>query len=271
MSVMKTALWIVPLTMVLSHCGGDDAAELSEPSPPHVAANTLVVGSGDSCRTDLDCGVARPHGGCMLGTCVGLLTTESQAVRVTLARRLMTADSAVRDEVIERLQAVIGSKQAGRTARLGAIEALGRIVIGDKGCGALCQALRAAATDSDEQVAIMARLALARRGDDSVRGQLIEDAQLGTEYLRCAAAEALGHYLDHQRSDEVIEGLASLLDDSAWSVRMAALRSLLMARDREQVQVAIKRLERRGDVAVHYLLERDRSSALSAKSPRGLP
>ncbi|MDP6945764.1 MAG: hypothetical protein QF464_16555, partial [Myxococcota bacterium] len=223
------------------------------------------------CHTDLDCGQQPQHGACMLGTCVGLLTTESQAVRVTLARRLETANVAVRDDAAERMLAVVGSETAGRGARLGAIEGIGRLIAREKPCGDLCAALRLAAKDDDEQLAVTARLALSRRGDETVRERLLEDARLGTEYLRCAAAEALGHQLDGQRSEEVVEALVALSDDAAWSVRMEALKSLLKVRDLAPVSAALARMKRRGDVAVRYLLDRDAFARAPATSAQDGP
>lgn len=219
------------------------------------------MGTGEPCTTDKNCGESAVSGACVLGTCFGLLTTESQPVRATLVGRLSAAPATVRTDATTRLLKALSHPMSSAGTRVGAIEGLGAVqrLTGD--CGPVCLALRKATQESDQTVAVSARLALARRADPTVLGALLEDAKEGTEHLRCSAVRAFRPYLRAGLMNKVLPTLLQLLTDKAPGVRRVAAETLAPWRAQAAIGAALEEAAAAHPGDLRYIVDRARLKA----------
>ena len=169
-----------------------DTPVVTAPQPPALQrAEAMILGLGTQCRRDADCGSPTGRGACILSTCFGLLTTENPAAQAALVERVSQAPTEVQTAARGLLMKVARSNTAGTSSRASAILGLGAILNVQR-CDEVCALLRE--LTGDESLAIHARLALAKRLDDTVGKDPIEDLNQGTEQLRCAAGRRLLAY-----------------------------------------------------------------------------
>jgi HEAT repeat protein len=221
-----------------SGCGHNNATD--DAMRPELAAASMLIGSGNPCFSDAGCGPPGARGACVLATCFGLLTTDSAAARASIADRLERAPVEVHEIAQLLLLKAMRDPQSGRSTRLGAIEGLGRLQKPDTPCDDGCGELRALLDETDEALAVAARLALARRRDAKARQGLIIDLRDGTEHLRCAAARALRIHVGRPDDKEVVAGLVALLSDPGPVVRQAAMEALAPVARRPEVAAALR-------------------------------
>ena len=197
-----------------------------------------------------------------MGSCFGLVTTDSRAARRVLADRLGQADPDVQAAAESVLLAEILAPPG--PGRLGVVEGMGAILAA-RGTGLkpdtcarepMCTALRAEATSPDERLATAARLALGRAGDASVRPALVEDTRLGTEQLRLEATLALGHHLAGSDAAGVVAALLARLDDDSAQVQEAAVRALAPLAARPDVAAALAGLRQGRSAHLRYTVDR---------------
>jgi hypothetical protein len=226
----------------------------------------IVRGSGGEhgCRGDKDCAPASSAvgGACVLGTCFGLLTTDSAPVRAVLADRLRRAPLAVRSAAAKELLAVLGGWQASGSVRAGAVAGLAAIVATDPSavtaCGEVCLALRAEAAAEDPRRAVAARLALGTAGDAAVVPELLIDLREGTELLRSQAvlalAPAAGRGDAAARSAQ--KAIIAALDDPSPAVADAAVAALERAAADPTVRKALEHAREHGAGRLRYAVDR---------------
>ena len=149
---------------------------------PEEAAKVLLLGTGATCDDDRGCESQGVASACVLGTCFGLLTTDTPAARAVLVDRIGNAPPELRNALSVLLQRAVVSGDAKTRARVAAVEGLGAIAAGDKGeCGESCTALRLLRKSTDPQIAAAARLALAAVGQPDVLKDVVDDLQQGAD------------------------------------------------------------------------------------------
>lgn len=272
----------LPLLVLWSVLGcGEPAPQAPAHVDPATASRVLVMGTGQLCTTDVQCsaGVATPQradaryrGACVLGTCFGLLTTESATVRAVLAERLSKAEPAVQVHARTRLLKVLSSPRSSPQTRLGAVIGLASVLDPHGPCEQACAALRDASKERDEHIAVAARLALARRADPTVLATLALDTREGTEHLRCSATRAMAPYLatgvaDVGPAKEALPALVERLDDRAPGVRRAAAEVLAPWRARPLVRAALAGAAKRHPADLRYVVARS-EAAQAGEAPR---
>ena len=175
-----------------SHADPEKAPALS----PADAARNVLLGTGKVCKDDRGCGAMPAAGACVLGTCYGLLTTDSNAVRAVLAARVAEVPQATQEVMAGALVQAIEDPEAQKRNTLGAIAGLGALLAQHQtgACEVLCEALRKPAKSVDPQIASTAARMLARRADLTVVDRLIGDLKEGSPHLAVATARALAHY-----------------------------------------------------------------------------
>ncbi|HAN32785.1 MAG TPA: hypothetical protein DCQ06_14420 [Myxococcales bacterium] len=186
------------------------------PQPAAKRAERIVVGLGTSCTKDANCGPVGSRGACIMTTCFGLLTTENPAAQMTLLERLRVADPQVQAVAGRLLIQVASSNQSDRTGRIAAVRGLGTLLKRDV-CNEACRSLRTIARSEDARLALLARLALSRRLDDTIIDDLMVDLERGTEQLRCAVARRMANYKQPkiQSALKQVTGLNCLLPPGA--------------------------------------------------------
>lgn len=214
-------------SLVLAAC----AAPAPEGPPPiatDVAVKMLLLGNGSVCESDAGCGRPPLAGACLLGTCFGLLTTDAPAARDVLIERLAVARADVRFGVERALVNALSHPDARARTRVAAVLGLGAVLSARQHtrCEEACTALRKAADSPEEDVAVAARLALARRGDETVLHELLADLRDGTPHLACAAARALGNYRSGKAANLARAALMAAATGSEASVTAAVRRAL---------------------------------------------
>ncbi len=251
--------WLVLTVAVLA----PGCAQTAAPPPldPVVASRLLVLGTGALCSKDQECGEGRTYGACVLGTCFGLLTSESQPVRATLLERIAASRPPVQASIVQQLLQALNHPTSSMTTRIGAVQGLGVTLSRGDRCAAACEALRRAAKESEEPVAVHARLALSQRADLAALPGLLGDAREGTEHLRCSAIRALDAYLAAGLAKQVLPGLLPLLDDRAPGVRRAAAETLVGWRARPDVARALDKAAMRHPGDLRYIVESARLAA----------
>ena len=194
---------------------------------PEEAAKVLLLGTGATCDDDRGCESQGVASACVLGTCFGLLTTDTPAARAVLVDRIGNAPPKLRNALSVLLQRAVVSGDAKTRARVAAVEGLGAIAAGDKGeCGESCTALRLLRKSTDPQIAAAARLALAAVGQPDVLKDVVDDLQQGTPHLQCAAARALSGYA-HKPGGQVARAeLEKAANSSDTQLADAAKRAL---------------------------------------------
>ncbi len=244
------------------------------PAAPAVDAEqavaTLVDGLGPSrlCRADGDCLAGGEKGACSMGTCFGLLTTDSRAIRRVLVDRLARAPVAVRQAAGKRIQRVYNSPTAGIATRVAVLEAMGAL-----GRAHLTEAdgerliLRLALSDGDAQVAATARVELASLGDATALPGLTEDLAQGTELLRAEAVRGLQGYAGTPQAPEAKALILTALADRSPVVQLAALRACQPWASEVAVRTALEQLVQ--ERAPHLRYEVDNLLAPAKATAKG--
>ncbi len=226
-------------------CGCSTPPPAEAPVDAAQAVLALVDGLGPTrlCQSDGDCAGGGQRGACSMGTCFGLLTTDSRAVRRALVDRLAHSPAAVQQAALLRLRPVCDSPTAGIATRVAVLEALGAL-----GRAHLTQAgterlsLRLALSDSELQVAATARVELGTLGEASALPGLTEDLSQGTELLRAEAVRGLQGYANTPQADEAKGLILGALADRSPVVELAALRACQPWAGEAQVIAALELL-----------------------------
>lgn len=203
-----------------------------------------------------------------MGTCFGLLTTDSRAVRRALVDRLTRAPQVVREAALRRIQPVYTSPTAGiatRVAVLEAMGALGRAHSTEANSERL--SLRLALSDGDAQVAATARVELASLGDASALPGVTEDLAQGTELLRAEAVRGLQGYAGTPQASEAKGLILGALADRSPVVQLAALRACQPWAGEAAVKAALEQLVQ--ERAPHLRYEVDNLLATAKNAAKG--
>jgi|GEM_PF-2725340 len=192
----------------------------SSPAPaavdPEVAAKAVLLGTGKTCEDDRGCGKAPAAGACLLGTCFGLLTSDSPAIRTVLVERLGQLTPQTQAFAERALLNALGHEDTSRRAQVAAIEGIGELLRNrdHAQCGEACTALRRFMKSTDVLLATSARLALANRADETVLDALLDDLRLGTPHLAVSAARGVIPYCGTTHKTRVIGALQKLAGTS---------------------------------------------------------
>ena len=195
---------------------------------PEAAVKRLLLGSGEMCQDDRGCGESPFNGVCMMGTCFGLLTTDSAPARSVLCSRLAGATVELRKRAEAVLLKALVSTTSTR-ARVATLEGLGALLSAapTKPCAEVCTALRKESQSSDPQLASTARRALASRGDETVLDALLMDLQEGAPHLSCATARALRGYRRGPVAVKARDALSKAAQGGNRAVARVARRALM--------------------------------------------
>lgn len=254
------ARWVT--LVIVCSAAGCAPKPAAPPVDPAKSSRQLILGTGALCNTDKACGEGPWTGACVLGTCFGLLTTETQAVRATLLERIHRAPPPVQQAVVNQLLKALSHPMSSVTTRVGAVQGLGATLQATGPCGEACKAVVASAREPDEPVAVSARLALSRRAELSVLPKLLKDTREGTEHLRCSATRAIGRYASTKASRQtdagksVVQALMLLLDDRAPNIRRAAAETLARWHEQPNVAKALREAATRHPGDLRYVVAR---------------
>lgn len=245
------------------------AAEAAIPVDQELVERRLLRGGGDTCNDDRDCGPSAARGTCLLGTCFGLLTTDSAAARAVLVDRIAALPRALADDVERVCATLLWRAEAMPAQRIAAAQGLYAVASARPldACGRACDELRKLLDEPDEGLASTARLGLAQLGDVSVIPALARDLRSGTEHSRCASARAMG--AAWQRSGraggEISVALLAALQDSSPMVRRVAAEALASHVEDAEVAAGLQAARRLHPADLGYVVDRANTSGGQAR------
>ncbi len=273
----RLARGLAVVALVLAGC-----SQAGEPDPagepPHsVAANptagaaveggvnaelvrrNILLGTGGVCDNDAGCGPSGARGVCVLGTCFGLLTTDSGAARAVLAMRLAALPAPLADGVVDELSRTLQRAEAMPGVRLSAAVGVAAVAgaRGAASCGQSCEVLKQLLDEPEVALAAVARHGLANAGERAVLAAVVRDLVDGTEHLRASAARSLAGLLgDGAAVSETQLALMAALDDPSPVVRRIAAEVLVAGRLDAAVSAALDRARRKHPADLRYVVDR---------------
>lgn len=251
--------------------GAGAAAAASVVIDRELVERRLLRGGGDTCNDDRDCGPTGARGACLLGTCFGLLTTDSAAARSVLVERIAALPAPLAEDVERVCATLLWRPEAMPAQRIAAAQGLVAVAsTRPQGvCGRACDELRKLLDEPDEGLASTARLGLACLGDASVLPALQRDLASGTEHSRCAAARALGGaWADHAPGFEVVGvALLAALGDSSPMVRRVAAEALVPHIADAEIAAGLQAARRLHPADLGYIVDRATAAAGAPGGP----
>ena len=282
-SVRALAACTLTLAM-LSGCvdrgGVASAADATAAGAPMIdralVEHRLLRGGGDTCNDDRDCGPPGARGACLLGTCFGLLTTDSAAARSVLAARISALPPPLAADVEDVCATLLWRPEAMAAQRIAAAQGLAAIAAtrAPQDCSRACDELRKLLDEPQVGLASTARLGLGSLGDAAVMPALAQDLCCGTEHSRAAAARVMGvAWLRPSTAPDVgatIEAaLLAALQDPSPMVRRVVAESLAPRIREAAVEAALEAARRRHPADLGYVVDRARATASAARAAGG--
>ncbi len=269
----------VALALLTSACQGGQQAQDAEadaaaaiPIDRELVERRLLRGGGDTCNDDRDCGPPAARGTCLLGTCFGLLTTDSAAARSVLVDRIAALPADLAEDVERVCATLLWRPEAMPAQRIAAAQGLYAVASARPAgaCGRACDELRKLRDEPDQGLASTARASLAQLGDASVLPALRRDLQIGTEHSRCAAARAMGvaWQRDAARFASVSVDLLAALGDTSPMVRRVAAEALVPHIADADVAAGLQAARRLHPADLGYIV--DRAGATGADGAGGV-
>ena len=249
-------------------CQGGASAEPSAqageaatiPIDQELVERRLLRGGGDTCNDDRDCGPPAARGACLLGTCFGLLTTDSAAARAVIVERIAALPAELAADVERVCATLLWRPEAMPAQRIAAAQGLFAVASARPldACGRACDELRKLLDEPDEGLASTARLGLAQLGDVSVLPALQRDLNTGTEHSRCAAARAMGAAWSRAgpAQAQISVSLLAALQDSSPMVRRVAAEALAPHTADADVAAGLQAARRLHPADLGYIVDR---------------
>ncbi len=258
----------------------------------------LLRGGGDPCQDDRACGKPGARGACVLGTCFGLLTTDSAAARAVLIARLAALPLPLLDATLPTCSGILWQPESMQPQRVAAAECVAVVAAArpQAACGDACKSLERLLDEPEPGLREVARGGLLRAGDAAQLPMAITDLHAGTEHTRAATLRALGALWCRPSApaDEAAVGLQvagalqRALDDPSPMIRRIAAETLavplspasvetrcpasavaqrLAAETRQSLQAALRAAATRHAADLGYVVDRALPTQPAAVAP----
>ncbi len=196
----------------------------------------LLRGGGDPCQDDRACGQSGARGTCVLGTCFGLLTTDSAAARAVLLARLAALPPPLLQGTLQTCAGLLWQPESMLPQRVAAAECVAVVAAARSpgACGEACATLSRLLEEPDPGLREVARAGLLRAGDAAQLPMALTDVEAGTEHTRAMTLRALGALWcrpslaadEATVTDQVAQALVRALDDPSPMIRRIAAETL---------------------------------------------